>query len=405
MKALQFSVTVPQWLALKALGAFSRRLYYRGPLATARLVERDEPGLPGPDWVRVRTHFCGFCASDLNLLMLHDSPTASPFTSFPAVMGHEVSGEIAEIGGAVKELKQGDRVTVCPALSCVQRGIDPVCRPCSRGEFAACENTAEGRIAPGMFTGINRDTGGGFAPSFVAHESQCFKLPLAVSSKAGALIEPLSVGLRTVTTNPPQPGEDVLIIGGGVIGCMIVQALRALKYDCRITVAERSQFAADFCREMGADRTPVGGDLFAHTAEVTGARRYKPLIGADILMGGFNRIYDTVGSSATLNASLRCLAGGGILSQVGIGGNVRLDLTPLWLKKQTIVGVYGCGFAAYKGETRHMFDIAIDLTREGLVDLERMVTHTFALGEFGHMIEVNLNKEANRALKTVVSFL
>ena len=101
---------------------------------------------------------------------------------------------------------------------------------------------------------------------------------------------------------------------------------------------------------------------------------------------------------------MRCLETGGTLSQVGIGHDVKLDLKPLWLKLQTLKGVYGCGVAEYKGRQRHMFDIAISMVQEGKVNLKGMVSHTFALKDYDNMIEINLNKEKHKAIKTVVSF-
>ena len=107
MKALEFSVTVPQFLALKALGRLRKELYYRGPLATVRLREVPEPGLPGPDWVKIKTLVCGVCASDMNLIFLRESPSASPFTTFPCVMGHEICGEIEAVGPEVEGVGSG----------------------------------------------------------------------------------------------------------------------------------------------------------------------------------------------------------------------------------------------------------------------------------------------------------
>ena len=404
MQALTFSVNVPQWLALQALGRVYRRAFYSGPLATARPADIPEPDLPTPQWVKVKTLRCGFCASDLNLIMLRDSPTASPFTSFPCVMGHEVCGEIVEVGGDVPNAALGDRVAVSPALSCEPRGIDPPCPPCGRGMIAACENTARGDLPPGMFIGINARTGGGFGQYFVAHRSQLFHLPDGMPPETGALIEPFSVGLQAVMNNRPEPGESVLVIGGGVIGQMIVRTIRALDIDCRIVVAEPGAFAGDRARRAGADEVIKGGDLLAQTVRLTGAVQYRPLMGQGICMGGFHRIYDVVGNSKTLNTALRCLAGQGTLSQVGIGHDVKLDLTPLWLKTQTIKGVYGCSFAEFRGVRRHMFDIALTLAAEGPADITDMATHTFRLDEFEKMIEVNLNKAAHQAIKTMVAF-
>ena len=171
-----------------------------------------------------------------------------------------------------------------------------------------------------------------------------------------------------------------------------------------MTVSEPSRFAGEMCRAAGANNVIADGDLYSGTVKVTGARKYKPLLGPDILMGGFNRVYDTVGSSRTLNAGMRCMAAQGVLSQVGIGGKVRLDLTPLWLKMQTIKGVYGGSYQEYKGRHAHLFDITLDLLAEGKLDFSGLVTHKFTLEQYEEMIKVNLDKAGYRVFKTVVSF-
>lgn len=405
MKALVFSTSVPRYLALKGLGRISRRVYYRGPLAAVKLADVPEPAAPRARWVKVKTLMCGFCASDLNLIFLRDSPTASPFTSFPCVLGHEICGEVAEVGPEVENLSPGDLVTVAPHLPCAARGIDPPCPACRRGLVGSCQNFARGNLGPGMFIGICADTGGGFAPYHLAHHSQIFRLPDGVTNEQGAMIEPLSVALQAVLDNRPRAGERVLVIGGGVIGSLIVQALRALGPDCTVAVSEPSSFAAEYCRRAGADEVLTGGDLLTHAVKLTGAERYKPLIGRDILMGGFDRVFDCVGNSRTLNTALRAMSAGGNLSVVGIGHDVKLDLTPLWLKRQTLRGVFSYGYIGRNAEKRHVFDLAIELVQGKKVDLDLMVTHRFELDDFGRMIEVNLNKDAFGAMKTVVSFV
>lgn len=405
MEALQFSVSVPQWIVLKAAGLVSRRAFYKGPLATVKLVDIPEPELPTNEWVKVQSLLCGFCASDLSLIFLKESASASPFTSFPCILGHEICGRIAEVGTNVTEFNVGDIVAVAPALNCAARGIDPPCTSCQKGMVASCESYAKGCLAPGMITGLCTDTGGGFAPYFVAHKSQIFKLPENVTIETGVLIEPLTVGLQTVFGNMPQKKDKVLIIGGGVIGTMVLKAIRALKVDCHVTQADLSYSAVESAKRAGANAVIGDGDFLSNTVRLTGATRYKPIMGADILMGGFARIYDTVGSPKTLNMAMRCLAAGGTISQVGIWNDVKLDLTPLWLKQQTLQGVYGCGYANYKGEWRHMFDIALDMVGEGKIELDGMITHKFDLENYEKMIEVNLAKEKHTAVKTTVSFM
>ncbi len=404
MKALQFSVTTPQFVALKALGLLNKGLYYKGPFATVKIADIPEPERPSSEWVKVKTRMCGFCGSDLSLIFLKDSPTASPFTSFPCTLGHEVCGEAVEIGSDVESVKKGDLVTISPQLGCAARGIAAVCGACASGRPGSCENVAEGTLSPGMFTGICQDVGGGFAPYFVAHKSQLFKLPAGFPPEAGAMIEPLAVALQAVLDNRPQTGDKVLVVGGGVIGNLIVQSIRALDIDCDITVSEPSPFHADLARKAGADHLVAGSDILDQTVEITGAKKYKPMLGGDILMGGYSRIFDVVGNSQTLNTSLRCLGVGGVLSVVGIGHDVKLDPTPLWLKLQTIKGVYANGENNIDGKTIPAFRTAIDFVQSNKVHLKQMVTHKFSIGNFNEMVETNLAKVRHQAVKTMMTF-
>lgn len=107
MKALLFHATFPRFIIIQALRPISSAFCYRGPFSTVKLADIPEPGLPSPQWVKIRTRLCGFCGSDLNLILLKDSPTASPFTSFPCVPGHELCGRIVEIGKEVQDLREG----------------------------------------------------------------------------------------------------------------------------------------------------------------------------------------------------------------------------------------------------------------------------------------------------------
>jgi (R,R)-butanediol dehydrogenase/meso-butanediol dehydrogenase/diacetyl reductase len=219
------------------------------------------------------------------------------------------------------------------------------------------------------------------------------------------MTEPLAVALQALFDNMPADNEKILVIGGGVIGNLIIQSARALIPTCHISLIEPSPHAAALALKSGANETVPAKEVFAQTARITGATVYTPLLGMKIPMGGFARIYDTVASATTLNLSLRLLAGMGTLSIVGIGGDVKLDLTPLWLKLQTIKGVYAYGTATYKEKKRQVFDIALELMKEGQIKADILVTHRFALKDYCEMIEVNRNKGMHKAMKTVVSFV
>ncbi|MRR17421.1 MAG: alcohol dehydrogenase [Deltaproteobacteria bacterium] len=403
MKALQFNVNAPKFLIIQALRPVSVSFCYRGPFSTVALVDIPEPKLPSSEWVKIKTRLCGVCGSDMNLIFLKDSPTASPFTSFPCVPGHEICGEVVETGPDVSHCKSGDLVTIAPSLNCATRAIEPECPSCAEGLIANCENFAEGAFSPGMFIGICKDINGGFAEYLVAHKSQVYVVPEGVSPESAALTEPLSVGLQAVLDNRPQDADRVLVIGGGVIGAMVVKCLRALNSACEITVAEPSSFAAGYMKSCGADRTIKGGIIDA-AVEIAGGRAYRPMLGERVVMGGFDKVYDTVGHADTLKMALRVLATGGVLSVIGIGKEARLDLTTLWLKLQTVKGCYGCRYNNIGGVAKHGFQMALDLISSGKITVEDMLTHKFPLAQYREMIEVNVNKEASQAMKTAISF-
>lgn len=403
MKALLFNVDVPKFLIIQLLRPLSLKFCYRGLFSTVKLADIPEPGLPSSEWVKIRTRLCGFCGSDLNLILLKDSPTASPFTSFPCVPGHELCGEIIELGRDVKDFYNGDLVTVAPMLNCTARAIKPECRSCREGRPANCENYAEGAFSPGMFTGICRDINGGFAEYVVAHQSQLYRVPAGVSLESATLTEPLAVALQALLDNFPDNREKVLVIGGGVIGSLLVKTIRALDIGCDITVAEPSPFHAEYAGKCGADRV-IGVGLMDESAEITGGRSYKPLLGQKILMGGFDRVYDTVGHTPTLNKALRITATGGTISVIGIGKEVKLDLTPLWLKLQTVKGCYAYGYNETPAGPKQAFQMALEMMEQGRIQLKEMLTHKFPLEDYRKMIEANVNKTEERAIKTAVSF-
>jgi threonine dehydrogenase-like Zn-dependent dehydrogenase len=116
----------------------------------------------------------------------------------------------------------------------------------------------------------------------------------------------------------------------------------------------------------------------------------------------FDKVYDTVGHADTLNMALRVTATNGKLS--GIGKEVKLDLTTLWLKLQTVKGCYGYRYNNIAGVKKHTFETAIDLISSKKIQVDNMLTHKFPLEQYRELIEVNIKKDANKAMKTAVSF-
>ena len=406
MKAIVYDFSILRFLAMTVGGRITKRVLW-SPASPVKLKDVPEPTLPNEDWVIVKTKMSGFCASDMSAIMMADSPTMTPFASFPFILGHENAGVIYQRGANVSGFSEGDRVAVNPGLSCEARGMTEMCPTCRRGDYSACENMAEGVVAKGVNTGYSTETGGGWSPFFRAHKSQLFKLD-GVGDEEGVMLDPFCSSLHPVMRHFPEDGDTVLVIGAGPLGLSAVQALRGLGSKARIIVMEKSALAGERAAAAGADRvipsTENGRTVYDIIGEITNAKVYKPLLGDQILMGGVNIVYDTVGHAKTMEMSLRLLTTGGIYACIGLAAVEKLDLTPLWLKKLTIAGSLGYGIETYRGKETTTWDVALDLVRKRKVDLGQYVTHRFRLDEYKEAIKVNAFKEKYKAVKTVFVF-
>ncbi|HPC46670.1 MAG TPA: zinc-binding dehydrogenase, partial [Deltaproteobacteria bacterium] len=229
------------------------------------------------------------------------------------------------------------------------------------------------------------------------------RVPDGVSPQAAVLTEPLSVGLQAVLDNRPADSDSVLVIGGGVIGSMVVKAIRALDISCRITVVEPSPFHADYARQAGADHV-TASDIIGAALKMTQARVYKPMLGERIVQGGFDKVFDTVGHSETLQKALIVTRALGTVSLLGIGDRITLDPTPLWLKILTLKGCYGSGVHEGPSGPRQVFETALDLLARSKVSVGDMLTHTFPIEKYRDLITVSRHKTAHKAIKTAVRF-
>lgn len=400
--AVQFDFSLARYGYTKMAGLINPKEFY-GPRSCVSMRDVPEPELPGPRWLKLRSVLSGFCGSDIGAILLHDSPTVQPFASFPFTFGHENYSLVEEVGSEVKGVRKGERVTIMPFLGCEVRGIDPPCGPCSQGYNNICENFAEGALAPAPNTGFCRDTGGGWSKYYLAHDSQVVKIPKALSDEQAVMIENLCSSLYPVLRALPQPGEKVLVIGCGPIGLGVIASIRGLGADCHITAADPVELNREKAREKGADEIidPCRESLYERTARITGAKIYKPLLEKQICMGGFDRIFDCVGSTQTINDSFRIAASGATIVLIGIKMTKTVDWTPVWMKGLTILGDLGYAPAEYLGKRQHCFYIAMDLMKKGRIEMTDLITHRFSIDEWARAIEVNACKTANGAIKTI----
>lgn len=379
-------------------------LYWNSQFSCLRLDEQTERELPNEQWVKVKVKFGGICGSDLNLIFLNDSPAVSPFASFPFTIGHEIVGEITEVGTEVNELTVGDRVVIDPILSCEPRGIANPCPACLRGDFSLCVHKAEGDLSPGLLIGSCRDTGGGWSSNLVAHHSQVFKLPKEVEDLNAVMVEPFSCALHSVLQNPPDKNDTILVIGGGVIGICVIAAIRALDIDCKIVALVKHDPQAKFASHYGADEIVFlrKSTYVPDLAEALHAKVLKPLFGPEVIVGGADIIYECVGKKQSMNDGLRFAKSGGKVVLLGLAGIMDgIDWTTVWLNELEVKGSFAYGTEEYQGKRVRTFAVAIELMRLGKVDLSPLITHRFPLEEYRKALNIASNKGPRAAIKVV----
>lgn len=407
MQALQFTDSIPRYALSKLMGKSFPRIYW-SDLACLQLAEVSPPALPTPEWLRINTRYGGICGSDLGLIQLHSSPSSSPFTSFPFTLGHENVGVIAETGAAVEGLATGQRVVINPLLACTARGFSEPCAMCAQGGPNLCQRFREGSIAPGMLIGVCRDTGGSWSPSFVAHRSQVIPVPENVSDEAAVLAEPFAVALHAVLRNRPDDSQTVLIVGAGVIGLLILAALRAIGSRARVIITARHPFQIEMAERLGADliiRSKRGTALYQQVAKAIGAQVLKPVIGKQIVLGGIDIVYECVGTSSTVDDSLRLTGSGGTMVLVGLAASPRgVDWTPIWLNEVRVHGSFCYADEQYEGQRIPTLALALKLMAEGRVDLAPLLTHRFALSDYRRALETVTSKGKSGVIKAVFAF-
>ncbi|MEO7556187.1 MAG: zinc-binding dehydrogenase [Acidimicrobiales bacterium] len=370
MKALLFERKLARYAAAALAG---RVLPGRGAtVGPLRLADVDAPELPGAGWVRVRPRLAGICGSDLATIDGHSSRYFEPIVSFPFTPGHEVVGDTDD----------GRRVVLIPILTCVPRGVDPICERCAAGQPNRCERIAVGHIEPGLQTGFCQSTGGGWGIELVAHETQLVDVPADLDDDAAVVVEPTACAVHAAAQVAPD--VDAVVIGSGTLGLLTVAALRALDGDRRITVTARYPHQKRLARALGATIVCDPGALARHVRAASGAW----VIG-DRLSGGASAVVDCVGSADTMQQALDVCAPGGTVHAVGMPGNTALDLTGLWHRELTLTGCY-----AY---TPADFSTAIDLVRSA--GLGRLVSARYPLDRYRDAIEHAANAGGRGAVK------
>ena len=395
MKALVFRHNVAREASSAIGGRFDRRAYV-SRFAPAHIEDIDELPLPAQDWVRIETALSGLCGSDVKQIMLNgarDNPLTA-LVSFPHVLGHEVVGHRADTG---------ERVVLNPWLSCGPRGVDPPCEACLDGRYSWCRNFRSGSLPVSIHLGNCAAAAGAHAERFAAHPSQLFAVPDGVRDEAAVLADPVSVSLRSVLLAPPPAGRPVLVYGSGTLAFAALALLRHLYPGTEVWAATRPGARAALADRLGAHAvlSSVPDELVAQVGRRAAATPLRPWSKREWLQDGPAVVYDTIGSTQTVETSLRLLATGGTLVISGVEPPKRFEWTLLYFKELHVIGSNGFGTEDVGGTAKHSMEHYFDFIADGF-DLTPVITHRFPLERWDEAVLAVKNARHTGAVKVLL---
>ena len=201
------------------------------------IIQEKKIGSLDNNHCRVRIINAGICSSDLQRSYYNGA------YYYPLIMGHELAGEILEVGDSVEEYKKGDRIAIFPLLPCFK------CEPCIDENYALCKNYS--------YYGSRRD--GGFADYLDVNKWNIVPLPKNIALKDAAAIEPLSVVIHALRQAELLDIENtysktIVIIGSGFLGLLMTMILNKYLPNANITIVDRNEFKLDIASKF-AQRT------------------------------------------------------------------------------------------------------------------------------------------------------
>jgi threonine dehydrogenase-like Zn-dependent dehydrogenase len=308
------------------------------------VVDRPEPGEPGPGQVLVHPEAVGICGSDYHFFSGHLSDAAGG-SQFPRVLGHEVGATIAAVGPDCRaELNAGRRVAMLPISAC------GTCYPCSVGRPNACDN----------FSLVGIHTDGGLQELLCLPQEQVFPIQ-ADNGALAALAEPVSVAVHAVHRGRVGPGERVAVLGAGPIGQCVAVVARELGAEVLLVDLQESRL--ELGRSLGAEtlRWTTAAEVVAHARDWGGA-------------GGVPVAIDATGVPAAVRAMIDMVASAGRAVQVGMSGDdAPVRIGSLTEKELDVLGASCC--------TGEDFAEAVAVVERNADALGRLISHEFALGQ------------------------
>ncbi len=309
-------------------------------------LERGEDPVVGPGQVKVRFGAGGICGSDLSY---YGKGRIGDFSlKQPLCLGHEVSGEVDEVGAGVTRVKKGDRVAINPNQPC------RVCRTCKAGNGHIClAMNFYGSAA--LFPHIQ----GIFREVIVATEAQCFVVPQSCDFRTAAMAEPLAVALHAVRRAGSLVGKSVLVTGVGPIGSLLVLAARRAGA-AHIAVTDVADAALKRAEALGIDEA-VNATSAPQQVEAWYANK-----------GTFDVTFECSGNAAAIASAIQATASGGCVVQVGMLGVPTADVA---VNRMVSREVDWLGAFRFDGE----YGAAVHELASGAIDVSSLLTHSYKM--------------------------
>jgi L-iditol 2-dehydrogenase len=324
-----------------------------------RDVEKPSAG-QGEVLVRIRT--IGVCGSDI-----HVYHGKHPYTSYPVVQGHEVSGEIAEVGGGVKGLAVGEVVTIMPQVVCGE------CYSCRHGMYHICDKLKV----------MGFQTGGAAQEYFRVPAKLIIKAPRGIPVEQAAMIEPVSVAVHALGRAGEVSGKRVLVLGAGTIGNLVAQVARA-QGARDVMITDLSDYRLEIARRCGIARTVNASreDLGQRLVEGFGPER------ADLTL-------ECVGVQPTIEQAVSLARKGTTIVVVGVFGDKPVvDLGLVQDRELTLIGTLMYQEKDYR--------TAVSLIEAGKLELGTLITDRYPFESYLEAYR-HIDQAKDRVMKVMIA--
>ncbi len=326
-----------------------------------RVEEMPVPRI-GPGELLVRVAACGICGSDVMEWYRIDRA--------PLVLGHEIGGQIVEVGNGVEKYQEGDRITAAHHVPC------NTCKYCLSGHYTACDTLRRTNFDPGGMAEFIR-----LSPIHV--DRGVFRLPGEVSYEDATFVEPLACVLRAQRQANMLAGSNVIVIGSGIAGLLHVQLAHALGAG-RVIATDINDYRLEAAWRLGADATlRADEELQVRIRELNEGRL------ADLVIV-------CTGAESALLQSLEVVERGGTVlffAPSDPGVTIPVSINELFFRHDTTLTT---SYAASPAD----YQTALELVRAGRLPVGQMITHRFGLAEAS--LGFKLVAEAKSSIKVII---